>query len=451
MGLLETRDLRKSFGGVMAVSDVTMDLSEGEILGVIGPNGSGKSTLINLLTGIYRPDRGTIRFDGRDITGLPAHRVTRRGIARTFQNLRVFSNVSVLVNIMIGQHTRIDNQLWTLFLRPLTALKRERAAEKTAREILAMANLAGRGEELAKSLPYGEQRLLEICRALAAGPRLLLLDEPCAGMNPKEIGHPGRFYPRTQGQGAYHFHRRTQHALHHVPGGSDHCAERRGQVQGRIAGGDSERSGSAGYLSGQRGRHLMFKVENLAAGYGNIKVLHQISIELGKGEIVAVLGANGAGKTTLLKTVTGLVRSRGGRVIFEDADITNLPAEKIVRRGISLVPEGRNVFARSTVMTNLEMGAFLRKDADGVRKDIEKYFEMFPILGERRAQLAGTLSGGEQQMLAIAPGVDEQAENAPARRTLHGPGPLSGERDHENHQGTAPGRHFDFIDRTECS
>ena len=149
----------------------------------------------------------------------------------------------------------------------------------------------------------------------------------------------------------------------------------------------------------------MFKVENLAAGYGNIKVLHQISIELGKGEIVAVLGANGAGKTTLLKTVTGLVRSRGGRVIFEDADITNLPAEKIVRRGISLVPEGRNVFARSTVMTNLEMGAFLRKDADGVRKDIEKYFEMFPILGERRAQLAGTLSGGEQQMLAIARGL----------------------------------------------
>jgi branched-chain amino acid transport system ATP-binding protein len=149
----------------------------------------------------------------------------------------------------------------------------------------------------------------------------------------------------------------------------------------------------------------MLKVESLVAGYGNIKVLHQISIEVGKGELVAVLGANGAGKTTLLKTISGLIKASAGTVRFDNADITRYPAEKIVGAGISHVPEGRNVFARSTVLVNLEMGAFLRQDKAGVKNDIEKYLAMFPILGERHAQLAGTLSGGEQQMLAIARGL----------------------------------------------
>ena len=149
----------------------------------------------------------------------------------------------------------------------------------------------------------------------------------------------------------------------------------------------------------------MLKVESLVAGYGNIKVLHEISVEVGKGELVAVLGANGAGKTTLLKTISGLVRPASGTVNFEGSDISHYASEKIVRAGISHIPEGRNVFARSTVLVNLEMGAFLRKDTDGVRKDIDKYLEMFPILGKRRTQLAGTLSGGEQQMLAIARGL----------------------------------------------
>ena len=149
----------------------------------------------------------------------------------------------------------------------------------------------------------------------------------------------------------------------------------------------------------------MLKVEGLNAGYGNIKVIHDISLEVDEGEMVAVIGANGAGKTTLLKTISGLVRARLGKIIFQGKDITNLSPEKIVRAGISHVPEGRRVFARTTVMTNLEMGAFLRNDTEGVRQDIQRFLKLFPILGERRHQIAGTLSGGEQQMLAIARGL----------------------------------------------
>ena len=149
----------------------------------------------------------------------------------------------------------------------------------------------------------------------------------------------------------------------------------------------------------------MLEVKGLHSGYGKIKVLHEVSLRIGEGEIVGVIGANGAGKTTLLKTISGLVRSTAGSVTFGGAPISRMAPEKIVSRGIAHVPEGRRVFAKATVTTNLEMGAFLRKDRAEVKKDISRYFDLFPILGERCNQLAGTLSGGEQQMLAIARGL----------------------------------------------
>lgn len=201
MALLQTENLTKRFGGVIAVNQVSVKIDPGEILGMIGPNGSGKSTFINLLTGLYRPDDGSITFMGEKISGLPVHRVTYKGIARTFQNLRVFSNVSVLYNVLIGGHSRIRNSLWSLYFKPLSSRRREKAAVEKAMEILEMANLADRCNELAKNLPYGEQRLLEICRALCSEPRLLLLDEPCAGMNPAEMDTLARFLRFLQGRG----------------------------------------------------------------------------------------------------------------------------------------------------------------------------------------------------------------------------------------------------------
>jgi len=149
----------------------------------------------------------------------------------------------------------------------------------------------------------------------------------------------------------------------------------------------------------------MFTVEGLHAQYGKIKVLHDVSLEVKEGEIVALLGANGAGKSTFLKTVSGLVRATKGTVVFMGKRIENLAPEKIAKAGISHVPEGRKVFSLATVMTNLEMGAFNRRDKTEIKTDIEKYLGVFPVLGTRRTQRAGTLSGGEQQMLAIARGL----------------------------------------------
>ena len=149
----------------------------------------------------------------------------------------------------------------------------------------------------------------------------------------------------------------------------------------------------------------MLKVEGIHTQYGKIKVLKDVSFEINPGEIVALIGTNGAGKSTFLKTISGLVRPTQGSITFMNHDINGIAPEKIVHAGIAHVPEGRHVFARQTVMTNLQVGAFIRKDTDEINKDIERYFKIFPILGERRNQPAGTLSGGEQQMLAIARGL----------------------------------------------
>jgi len=149
----------------------------------------------------------------------------------------------------------------------------------------------------------------------------------------------------------------------------------------------------------------MFAVQGLHAQYGKIRVLHDVSLEVKEGEIVALLGANGAGKSTFLKTVSGLVRATKGTVVFMGRRIENLAPEKIAKAGISHVPEGRKVFSLATVMTNLEMGAFMRTDKTEIKRDMEKYLGVFPVLGTRRTQRAGTLSGGEQQMLAIARGL----------------------------------------------
>ncbi len=152
----------------------------------------------------------------------------------------------------------------------------------------------------------------------------------------------------------------------------------------------------------------MLKVENINVYYGAIHALKGISVEVKQGEIVTLIGANGAGKSTILRTISGLLRAKTGDIVFEGNAIGGMPAEEIVRKGISQVPEGRRIFANMTVAENLELGAYIRSDKTGIRKDIDKVFERFPRLGERRTQIAGTLSGGEQQMLAIGRGLMSQ-------------------------------------------
>jgi len=184
--LLEAKDIGKRFGGVQALADVSFSIRRGEIYGLIGPNGAGKTTLFNVLTGIYTPDTGSFAFTGAPLAGLAPHQVARRGIARTFQNIRLFANLSVLENAMIGRHVRTRAGVLGALLRNRATLAEEAAIERRALELLDYVGIRARANDSAGSLPYGDQRRLEIARALATDPKLLALDEPAAGMNPAE-------------------------------------------------------------------------------------------------------------------------------------------------------------------------------------------------------------------------------------------------------------------------
>jgi branched-chain amino acid transport system ATP-binding protein len=184
--ILEVEGIGKRFGGLVALTDVTFSIARGEIYGLIGPNGAGKTTLFNVLTGIYRQDEGTLRFQDRELRDPTPDRIAKLGIARTFQNIRLFANLSAVENVMIGRHVRTRAGVVGAVLRDKRTRAEEAAIERRAHELLRYVGIAQRGNELARHLSYGDQRRLEIARALATEPKLLALDEPAAGMNATE-------------------------------------------------------------------------------------------------------------------------------------------------------------------------------------------------------------------------------------------------------------------------
>ena len=202
MRILETTGVSKHFGGLRAVEDVDLAIDEGEVVSLIGPNGAGKTTLFNCVTGLYQPTFGSIRFAGQyELGTLKAHQVTPLGLARTFQNIRLFPEMTVLENVMVGRHVRTGAGVWSAILRPPSFRREEAATARSSLEILDFVGLGGTDGSLARNLCYGDQRRLEIARALATEPKLLLLDEPAAGMNPQETNELMQLIRRICGSG----------------------------------------------------------------------------------------------------------------------------------------------------------------------------------------------------------------------------------------------------------
>jgi branched-chain amino acid transport system ATP-binding protein len=184
--LLVAEAVRKEFGGLIAVNDVDFIVPKGSIVSLIGPNGAGKTTFFNMLTGVYIPTSGRIVFDGHEVTRKPPHAITALGVGRTFQNIRLFQQMTSLENVLVGMHSRLRGGIIGSIVGTPRVRREERGARDRARELLRFSGLRGRDNEIARNLPYGDQRRLEVARALATGPKLLLLDEPTAGMNPQE-------------------------------------------------------------------------------------------------------------------------------------------------------------------------------------------------------------------------------------------------------------------------
>lgn len=402
--LLDVKNLGISFGGLRAVNDFDLKIQKEELYGLIGPNGAGKTTVFNLLTGVYKPDSGKVLLDGKDLTGKKNIEISKAGIARTFQNIRLFKELTVLDNVKVGLHNHHHYSTIEGILRLPNYRKVEKEMDEKAMELLKVFDLEKFASYKAANLPYGQQRKLEIARALATDPKLLLLDEPAAGMNPNETGELMDMIRFVRDE----FHMTILLIEHDMKLVSGICEELTvlnfGEVlaQGKTTDVLNDPQVIKAYLE-NRGEitMAMLEVKDLEVYYGMIQAIKGISFEVNQGEVIALIGANGAGKTTTLHTITGLLSPKKGSVMFEGTDITKIPAHKIVSMGMAHVPEGRRVFAELSVYENLKMGAYTRKDKNEIEESLANVYKRFPRLEERRNQMAGTLSGGEQQMLAM--------------------------------------------------
>jgi branched-chain amino acid transport system ATP-binding protein len=397
-GSLFAEAVRVAFGGVVAVAGVDLTAPPGRVTSVIGPNGAGKTTLLNLVSGFQQPDSGTVRVGDRELTGQPAHEIARAGLVRTFQTAQPFGSLTVLDNVRLGL-LRGD---W-----------RGEAPAALARALLCLVGYSGPEQRLAATLSHVDRRLIEIARALGTAPTVLLLDEPAAGLDDADTVKLGGLLRRLARAGLAVV--LVEHDMALVMSISDEIVVL--DAGRRIAAGApavvrADPAVKAAYLgatmsaqpvAARVGGATLLDVRGLGAGYGPLAVLDQVTLQVGRGETIAVLGPNGAGKSTLMKALSGLIRPVQGTIGFGGVQLERLPAHLVARAGLILVPEGRQVFPQLTVAENLRLGATRR--GDFTLAEIEAMLDRFPRLRPRLHTAAGLLSGGEQQMLAVARGL----------------------------------------------
>jgi ABC-type branched-subunit amino acid transport system ATPase component len=408
---LIVKGLDVRFGGVHAVKGVSFTARAGEITSLVGPNGAGKSTVINLICGFNKPQAGAVFLGDAEITGLPAHQRARQGVARTFQTAQLFSRLSAGSNVAIAA-TGGKLTASPFFLR--------RAYRSPGGEVAALLSFAGYDGPLdreAGALPHGGRRLTEIARALALRPTVLALDEPAAGLDIAAKQRLGEVLRQIAACGvavlliehdmdlvmSVSTHIVVLDAGAKIAEGTPQQIRTNPEVKKAYLGEEVKNPKLPSAAKSLEGAPVL-TARSLQSGYGANLVLRDVSLDVRRGETVAILGANGAGKTTLLRTLAGLNSVRGGAIAFKDRAIAQLPAEGRAQAGLVLVPEGRQVFPELSVIDNLMLGAVHQPKSEAWHK-AEALLARFPHLQNRRHQRAGLLSGGEQQMLAIARGL----------------------------------------------
>ena len=398
---LDVQHIRKRFGGLVAVDDISLQIRPGEILGLIGPNGSGKSTVMKLIMGIERPDAGSVRLEGVEMAGWPSHRIARHGVGIVFQHSRPLHRQTVLENIKLA-----------LLPDSLLRLAADPHVEDRARAIGERVGLGQVLQRRPNTLPFADLRRLELAKAMARNPKVLLVDEPFAGLTAAEVAD---FSELIDG------FRRDGHAVllvdHNVKGVAalvdrvlamylgQHVAEgtaeevMRDETVRRVYLGGRIETHERGEFE-RRGGTPLLEVRDLRVLYGKAQALDGVSLHVHEGEFVSVVGLNGAGKTTLFNAISGLL-PYSGEVRWGGETLRGHSPASIARGGIVQCPESRELFGDMSVRENLDLGG-QHLEPEARRQQLDWLLGLFPILQERQKQAARTLSGGEQQMLAIA-------------------------------------------------
>ncbi|AWB25027.1 ABC transporter [Methylobacterium currus] len=407
--ILAARGIAKRFGGLKAVDGVTIAVRDRTLHALIGPNGAGKTTAFNLISGMYRPDAGTVTLADRSIAGFAPERICAAGIGRSFQITNLFPALTVADNIRLAVQGRRPGRF-----NPWRDARADREAAAETAEILRWLGLAGLERAEAGSLSYGGQRLLDMGVALATKPRVLLLDEPLAGLAAAERTRIGDIIKRVSTEVPVLM---VEHDIDRVfqiadavtvmnegtvlVDGTVEDARTSPRVQEVYIGSGTAAMAAKARPSAAEPRVLL-SLEGVDTFYGKSHILAGVTFDVHAHEIVALLGRNGAGKSTCLKTITGLSPHAAGQIRLGQEVLDGRSAAAIARAGIGYVPQGRGLFAGMSVAENLELGRLKRRTGNGVHWDEERVLSYFPRLRERWRTPADYLSGGEQQMVAVA-------------------------------------------------
>lgn len=407
--VLKADGVSRSFGALKAVDDVSLTVRDRTLHALIGPNGAGKTTAFNLLTGMLRPDSGRVTLEGTEIAGRSADQIAQMGIGRSFQITSLFPDLTVFENVRLAVQSGDPQRMngW----RPAAGIERVNAQ---AREIIEWVGLGGMERARAGSLSYGGQRLLDLGLALATRPRILLADEPLAGLSVAERERVGNLIKQVSRDLPVLL---VEHDIDRVFTLADHvtvmnegkvlldgdveAARTSGRVQ-EIYIGSGTAAVAATAHRGQVSKEALCTLDAVNVHYGKSHILHNVGFDIRKGEILALLGRNGAGKSTLLKAMIGIAPVSSGTITLGGQVISGLPPAAIARAGVGYVPQGRGLFAGMTVRDNLELGRIRRRTGNGTHWNDEQILEYFPRLAERMDTEADRLSGGEQQMAAVA-------------------------------------------------